>query len=229
MKRHNDTPARSTVTRHPIACGAAAILLCWLSTTLTGCHHGADHPNAPAEKHATPDSLIISIDDVRQIAGQPGLQPNPKGDEQQPHPPNASAPGPCQVESGQKVAFGDAWTQFRGVSYSELSGTIPGGPKGMSVINQAVGVYPDSNAAHGAFDKLLPQLTACAALHAKFHDFTITQPDPSTITLTYTGHLEAVSTYNVQSPYLIQVSAWGVPHSGQTAHEVLQKIIDRTH
>lgn len=205
----------------------AAVLICCSALTVFACHHGAGKTEVRQTPKPNADSLIVSVEEVRQIAGLPNLKPDPHGDERQPYHASPGAPGPCQPVSDEQAAFGDAWTQFRGVGYSVLASPTPGGAKKLSTVNQAVSIYPNTEAARNAFDKLVPQLDACSALHAKYYDFTLTRPDASTVTLTYAGHFEAASIYKVQSEHLLLVSALAVPHPGQTARDVLEKITAR--
>jgi len=218
-----------------IALTVAAVLLGCSAVTISGCHRGGGPSNGPQTSNPGVDSLIVSVDVVRRIAGLGNLEPDPQGDERQPHRANSAGPAPCQAVSDQQLVFGDVWTQFRGVSYTTLTGQAKPQPRGphtggkFSVINQAVGIYANTKAARDAFDKLAPQLEACSALHAKHFDFTVSQLDPSTVTITFTGKFEAATIYRVQSEYLLLVSALAVPHPSQTAGDIAEKITTRIH
>jgi hypothetical protein len=218
----------STMTlRYRIAASMGALLIGCSAVVLSACHHGGGQSERPQTPTLSADSLIVAVDDVRQIAGVAGLNPDPQGDEDKPDNTSAAASHPCPALSVQQVAFGDTWKQFRGVSYTAQTGHGPHTAKSLSLVDQAVGVYADATAAQEAFDKLVPQLDACSGVHTKHLTFTVTRPEPSTVIVTYTGHFESASIYAVKSQYLLLVSAVGVPRAGQTAHDVLQKITAR--
>jgi hypothetical protein len=172
------------------------------------------------------DSLIVSLDDVRRIADLKDLTSYPYGDRHQPANQDADSPAPCRSAYDQQVTFGTDWNQFRTVTYNALVGTSPGGPKKMYVVTQAVGIYPDTGAAQDAFDRLVPNLEACSALHVKYYDFTVSRPNPSTVTLDYAKQQPKII-YRVKSSTLIDIVVQGFPQSEQIADSVLQTIADR--
>jgi hypothetical protein len=90
---------------------------------------------------------------------------------------------------------------------------------------QSVGIYPDERAARAAFDRLAPALTACSSLHAKHYDFTVDQPDNSTVALEYASGARDI--FHVKSSVLTQVDAGGFAHPDQVAGAVVQMISDR--
>jgi hypothetical protein len=226
----NDNDVRREATSnvsHRTAKIFGALTISLLVAALAGCQHSGAPTKADAPPHPTADSLIVSVDDVRQISGVAGLQPDPKGDAHQPERNSSTAPGPCQAVDVQQVAFGDTWQQFRAVSYNMFTQPFPHAAKGIAVVNQSIGSYPDTTAARDAFDKLVPQLNACSALHAKHMTFTVTRPDPSTAILTYAGNFHASIIYHAQSQYLVLVEAMDVPNPDHTAHDILRKITTR--
>ncbi|AGC63453.1 putative lipoprotein [Mycobacterium liflandii 128FXT] len=93
-----------------------------------------------------------------------------------------------------------------------------------AVVTQGIGIYPDDGAARDAFDRLVPALTACSDMQAKHYDFTIAQPNPSTVALK--SDLWNVM-YRLQSSVLIDVAVLGLPQSEQTANAVVDAITDR--
>lgn len=99
--------------------------------------------------------------------------------------------------------------------------------RGIAEVLQAVGVYPSNDVERAAFDRLAPDLTACAGLHAKHYDFAVNQPDTSTVVLNFNGPSPWKMAYRVKSSVLINVAVLGLPQSGQTAQAVLATIADR--
>ncbi|WP_421844151.1 sensor domain-containing protein [Mycobacterium sp.] len=170
------------------------------------------------------DSLTVSVDDVRRIAGFDGLWSKPGSEQRSPRHFDSDAPAPCRAVFGRAVAFGSDWAQFRSVTYDGTTNTGPGQLHLMAVVGQAVGIYPSEHAARNAFDRLIPPLTACSKLNVKHYDFTINNLDSSTVALN--SDLWNVM-YRVQSSVLIDVSVLGIQNSEQTAHNVLGAISDR--
>jgi hypothetical protein len=214
---------------HRIARSLALLVIFCSAPTLVACHHGSGQPGSTPTPEFALDSLFASLDDVRQISGLSDLKADPQGAQQQPYRPQTRGPGPCLAFSDQQVAFGDTWKSFREVSYEAFRKPFPGAASSLSSVNQVAGVYPDPDTARAVFNKLPPQFEACAALHAKYYNFTLDQPDPATITLTYTGDFQSTTVYKVQSKYILLVSANAMPHSGQTALDILQKITGHIH
>ncbi|WP_238559649.1 sensor domain-containing protein [Mycobacterium liflandii] len=130
----------------------------------------------------------------------------------------------CRAVFDQNVAFGSGWAQFRSVTYNGTINTGPGQPHMAAVVTQGIGIYPDDGAARDAFDRLVPALTACSDMQAKHYDFTIAQPNPSTVALK--SDLWNVM-YRLQSSVLIDVAVLGLPQSEQTANAVVDAITDR--
>lgn len=225
--QHLHSAVDSVTFKSRIARSVVALLIYCSASAMTACHDRGGPTVVGHTPTPTIDSLIVSVEDVRRFAGLSDLKPDPKGDERQPYHGGSHPAGPCAVVSDEQAAFGGTWTQFRGVSYSSLQSPMPGFAKTLATVNQAVSIYPDAGTARDVFDKLVPQLEACSAMHVKYYDFTVTRPDPSTVMLSYTGHSKAATIYKVQSDYLILVSALAVPHPGQTARDVLENMTSR--
>jgi hypothetical protein len=198
------------------------------------------HPGPAITKNSRPasaiaaETLIVNLDDVRRITGYDYLKPNPDVDPDQPGRPNSEPPGACRVLD-PTVAFGSDWTQFRSAVYNgfdvpRLPGPTATGPHAPApakprLVMQSIGIYPDERAARTAFDRLAPALTACSALHAKHYDFTVGQPNSSTITLNHPSGSEDI--FHVQSSALIYVAVGGFPQTDQIVHAILQNIVNR--
>lgn len=220
------------------------VLVCGVMVATSACSHSdcADRPDALATPAAVADSLVVSLDDVRQITGVGDLASNPNGDDDQPRHPSSDPPGACRVFDPQ-VAFGSNWTQFRsavynGVAYEPLPAVPEPGPNPPDIaggaaslppkplmIGQAVGIYADGNAARAAFERLIPALIECSALRTKYYDFDVDQPDQSTVVLNYGIESEVI--YRVKDSVLINLSASGFSDSGRIADTILRNITDR--
>src|ERR1700761_2997630 len=90
--------------------------------------------NPPLELRAAPpertyaESLILSLDAVRQITNFEGLEPYSYADRHQPLRPSANAPGPCQAVGSTELTFAPGWKEFRAVAYSGTTDDLrPGG------------------------------------------------------------------------------------------------------
>ncbi|MDC8973238.1 sensor domain-containing protein [Mycobacterium marinum] len=182
------------------------------------------HTTTEAAPALTTDSLIVGIDDVRRIASFDDLTSEPGSDVSSPRHVDSDAPGPCRAVFDQNVAFGSGWAQFRSVTYNGTANTGPGQPHMVVVVAQGIGIYPDEDAARDAFDRLVPALTACSDMHVRHYDFTVVQPNPSTVALK-SDRWDVM--YRVQSSVLIDVAVLGLPQSEQTANAVVDAITDR--
>lgn len=225
----------------------SAVIVEGATAMMSACAHtesSTTTTTAVVSSAATPtaDSLIVSLDDVRRVAGVDDLMADPRGDEDQPKHLSSSPPGRCAVFDPQ-VAFGSEWSQYRSTVYNGLDqaasagspapaapgsvdAVIPAPPKPLMII-QTVAVYPDADEARAAFENIIPALIECSALHAKYYDFTVDQPDASTAVLKYPNEFEGI--YRVASRVLIQVSAGGFSRTGRVADAILQEISDRVH
>ena len=66
----------------------------------------------------------------------------------------ATVPPPCRFIYAETAVFGGGFTRFRKTSYQD--------PPRPGLISQGVAVYPDPDAARGAFDALVGTVAACA-------------------------------------------------------------------
>jgi hypothetical protein len=185
---------------------------------MSACSHPT-HGFATAEpgKPLDADSLIVSLDDLRQITGSPGLV---QLGELSAKPPGGGGagnrPAPCRAVSDMSVAFGQTWTQFKGFYY----GTLGQGPE--AGVLQAVGVYSDDTAARTAFEQLLVNLQQCSDMHwGPYEDLSVQQQDPSNFVLRLGKHY---SLYRVKDAVVIEVDAYGLTDSAQVANTVMQTI-----
>lgn len=231
----------SRVIRAALAVARSGAIVCCTVSPMVAC----GSPNQTVEGSAGPahalvaDSLIVGLDDVRRITGSSDLKSDARADDHQPHRRDVDAPGPCQVFNPQ-VAFGSGWTQFRsvvdnGFARPSPTGVVPPGATGPTatapvtrrplLVGQTVGVYPDAGAARNGFERLIPSLNECSALHAKHYGFVVNHPDASTATLNYGNGSSSI--YRVKSSVLIYVEIAGFPQSEQIAGRVSQTIADR--
>lgn len=224
-----------SVLKEAVRCG---VLFCGATVATSGCSHSdCAVPSIPIA-----GSLVVSLDDARQISGVDDLRSNPDGDDDQPGHLSSEPPGACRVFDPQ-VAFGNNWTQFRSAVYngfadepiagvSEPGSKEPGITGGAAslppkplMIGQAVGIYPDQVAARVAFESLIPALIECSELHARYYKFAVDQPDESTVVLNY--DIDSKVIYHVKNSTLINLSASGFSESGHIADAVLRNITDR--
>ena len=184
----------------------AALLTC--STFLTA-------PTAAADPGAA-DPLVISVEDVRALAGNNDLTPGPLLDAPGgQHQFDAQYPGTCHGVFNQDVAFSPGFSDFRSVTYT--------GPADRAV-TQAVAVYPDSGAARAALTSLGSALKACSELQVP--DLTVTTQalDQNTFALC---QAQCSTLYRAAGPVLIGVNATRFGDSDRIATTVLQKITTR--
>lgn len=236
----NQSPIRAAVTK----VAQFVALICGVVVAASACAQPecANRAGSQSRSAGAADSLVVGLDAVRQITGVDGLTSNPNGDDHQPHRPSSEPPGPCRVFDPQ-VAFGSDWVQFRSTVYNGLAydpipaahepGPRPSDSTGAAaslppkplMVGQAVGIYSDINTANAAFERLIPALIECSALHAKYYDFVVDRPDKSTVVLNYGNDSRAM--YHVKGPALINLSALGFPESERVMDRILQNITDR--
>lgn len=210
------------------AAGKAAAIVGLLVVAISACAHSetAVKEKADPVSAAAADSLIVDLDEVRRITHVDGLTSYPEGDVRQPAHFDSDVPAPCQAAYDQESAYGDGWTRFRSVTYSGVTSSVPGGANKMMVVTQAVGIYPDDVASRSAFDRLVPLLNACSAMHVKYYDFTVETPDDSTVELHYGEPSSSKVIYRVKSSVLIDVVVQGFADSGRIGGTVIDAIAD---
>lgn len=188
--------------------------------------HGPDKAGTTSANGQNAESLLVSLDDTRRIAGAESLDSGPGSEVQQPRHSQSNAPAPCHAVFDQEAIFDGKWNQFRSVTFNGdvYSGTGQVQVRGVANVVQAVAIYPDAQTARPIFDQLLPSLTACAALHAKNYEFTVSQVDSDTVALN--SNLWKLI-YRLKSTVLIYIGALGLPQSEQAAQTILQTITDR--
>lgn len=137
-----------------MASGRSAVIVCCAVAGMSACAH----PSAPVKSSTAPasssdsESLIVSVD-VRRIAHFDNLTPQSHADMRQPSQGNVNAPGPCRAVGNSDLTFATCWTQFRGIAYRGTTDDLePGEVAPIDEVNQAIAVYPDAGAAHGALD-----------------------------------------------------------------------------
>jgi hypothetical protein len=210
-------------------------IVCCIVVATAAC----DNRRTASTPAPTADSLILSVDDVRRIAGVDDLTAIPQFDSRRPYHidhPVGNIPGSCRAAFDQEAVFGGDWTRFRSVQYDGRTTPAPDDPPAnialppevnlSNTVVQTVAVYPDTNAAHAAWTRLVPALVSCAGLHAKNYAFTVNKPDPSTVVLDYANRSTS-EMYRVTSAVLIRVASFGFPLDEQIASTVLQTITGR--
>jgi hypothetical protein len=184
---------------------AAAALTC---CTLVTAPVAAAVPPAPA--------MVLSVEDVRTIAGNTDLVPGeqldrPGGQHQY----DGQYPAACGAVLNQDVAFAGGFTEFRSVTYN--------GAASRSVV-QAVAVYPDASAARAALTAVGSSLRACSELGSPAMAVTTQVLDQKTFALCQT---QCATMYRAEGPVLISVSASRFGDSDRIATAVLQQITNR--
>ncbi|MCV7200180.1 sensor domain-containing protein [Mycobacterium angelicum] len=91
-------------------------------------------------------------------------------------------------------------------------------------IIQGVGVYRNDIAARAVFDRLIPELKACSALHAENYDFAVNTKDPGTV-VPNSDRWKVI--YGVKSSVFVAVKTLGYPDSDAVTSAVLRTITDR--
>ena len=186
-----------------------------VALTLSACLLAAA-PIAAADPAMAADPLILSVEDVRGIAGNADLAPavpvdRPGGQHQY----DAQYPSECHGVFNQDVAFAGGYSQFRSVSYA--------GPANRTV-TQAVAVYPDSDAARAALTRLGKALNACSELAVPNMAITAQVLDRTTFAVC---QAQCSTLYRAQGPVLIGVDAVRFGDSDRIATAVLQQITGR--
>lgn len=218
----------STVLKTLTTAAKAAAIGCSIVMAIPAC----SHPSTPVRQSGKPtpgitaDKLIVSVEDVRRIAGVSNLAAAPGSDTHQPRHFSSNKPAPCQAVFDQQSAFDGNWKQFDSATYSANIEKGQGETRVREIadIGQAVAVYPDETTARNVFDRLVTNLKACPPLHVRNYNYTIENTDPSTVALS-TDAWEVI--YQVKSSTLINVAALGVEQPEQTARTVAQTIADR--
>ncbi|MGV0627683.1 sensor domain-containing protein [Mycolicibacter minnesotensis] len=196
---------------------ALAAVVC-LSVTLTACRSAAVF----AAPDIDADALIVGLEDVQRVTDRDDLTAGPVIGAPQAYPENSRVPDPCRPVFGLEEAFGNNWSQFRGVTYATSGGAI----RTISTVAQNIGVYPDAGMARDEFDRLVTSFEACAKLREKLFDFSVNKQDPSTVALAFSGNATSVI-LRVTSSVLIDVVIQGIPRSDQVAEAVTQMISER--
>jgi len=184
------------------------------ATVLTCCSL-ASAPTAGAEPVAA-EPLVISVEDVRAIAGNTDLTPGPlldaPGGQRQF---DSQYPAECHGVFNQDVAFSPGFSDFRSVTFA--------GPADRAV-TQAVAVYPDSRSARAALISLGSALKACSDLHLPDMPVTTQVLDAKTFALC---QAQCATLYRAAGPVLIGVNAVRFGDSDRIATAVLQRISAR--
>jgi hypothetical protein len=184
---------------------AVAVLTC---STLVTAPVAAAVPPAPA--------LMISVEDVRVIAGITDLNPGeqldrPGGQHQY----DGQYPAACGAVLNQDVAFASGFNEFRSVTFNGAASRS---------VTQAVAVYPDPAAARAALTAVGSALKACSELGASNMAVTTQVLDQKTFALCQT---QCATIYRAEGPVLISVSASRFGDSDRIATAVLQRITNR--
>lgn len=184
---------------------AVAVLTC---STLVTAAVATAAPPAPA--------LVLSVEDVRTIAGNADLNPGeqldrPGGQHQY----DGQYPAECGAVLNQDVAFASGFNEFRSVTYNGAASRS---------VTQAVAVYPNSSSARAALTAVGTALRACSELGAPNMAVTTQVLDQKTFALCQT---QCATIYRAAGPVLIAVSASRFGDSDRIATAVLQQITNR--
>jgi hypothetical protein len=214
---------------HTVATTAkAAVVGCSIAIAIPSCSHPPAHiiPTQSPAAQITADSLIVGVDDVRRIAGVDTLAAASGSEIHQPRHKASTLPTPCQAVFDQQSAFDGTWKQFDSTTYSANIYKDLGANRIREIadVSQAIAVYPNDNAAHTAFNRLVTDLQACPPLHVPNYNYTIDTTDPSVIAL----HTEGWAViYHVKSSMLANVAVLGVDAPERAARDTDRVISDR--
>lgn len=188
---------------------------------VAACTDSANPPLAPPKPPI--DSLLLSVDEIRAVANldQLSADGSPVISEPQPDP---TPPDPCKAVLDQQVIFGSDFEKFRTVSYGASTDTSPGQIRGVAIVTQAVGQYPNTDDAQAAFDALTPAIQECKELRVKNYEYAVDISGESTLVLR-SNVADIVD--RVEGTTLIHVAVVGLANSGQIAGDVVQRISDR--
>lgn len=188
---------------------------------ITACTDSAAPPPEPPTP--TVDSLLLSVDEIREIAqfDQLSADGSPTLTAPQPDP---TAPDPCKAVLDQQMIFGENVDEFRTASYGAATGTEPGQISGVAIVTQAIGQYPSAADARAAFNALAPAIEECNGLRVKNYEYRTTAIDNDTLSL-HSNVADIVD--HVDGMALIHVTVVGLPNSRQIADDVVQRISNR--
>ena len=186
------------------------------AAAVSACLHLGAVPAAKADPGPAADPLILSVEDVRGIAGYADLAPGspvdrPGGQHQY----DAQYPSECHGMFNQDDAFAGGYSQFRSVSYQ--------GPANRTV-TQAVAVYPNTAAARAALTRLGKSLNACSELGLPTMAITAQVLDQTTFAVC---QAQCATLYRAAGPVLIGVDAARFGDSDRIATAVLRQITGR--
>ncbi|MEE6178893.1 sensor domain-containing protein [Mycobacterium sp. 050134] len=199
--------------------------LCCAVALLAACSHSTT-PAAPGKAPASGvDNMIVSVQDVRRIADADSLAPHPEADLHKPPPADAAAPGPCRAIGQNAATFGSSWSEFRSAGYHGITDDIePGGNSKINGVTQAVGRYPNTDAALGAFRQLETAIQACDNLHDPNYQFNLDKPNPSTLRITA---YQWTHLYVTKSAVMVSVGVVGLQSADQIANTIMRMVTDR--
>lgn len=211
--------------RAAVAGGRLPVIVGCVVVVITACSPSSTvaEPNVTGGSHV--DALIVSVDEVRRIANYEELTAHSHADLRHPPSGDLNAPSACRAVGTSDLTFGSSWTEFRSAGYHGTTDDIkPGGPALKVTVRQAVAIYPDASTSRGVLHQLQLSLQSCLGLRDPNYDFTLDNPDPSTLRISSRGwnHL-----YREKKAVLISVGALGIEPAGQIANIVLQNITDR--
>ncbi|WP_343232708.1 sensor domain-containing protein [Mycobacterium spongiae] len=192
---------------------------------MTACSAQVTSVEASDEPESRVDTLIVSVEDVRNIANNEALAAHSHSDLRTPPPTDTDAPGPCRAAGISDFTFGTGWLEFRSAGYHDVTDDMsPGLPAMIETVSQAVAVYPDASMARGLLHQLESSLRECAGLRDPSYEFTLDKPDASTVRLSADGWSHV---YREKSAVLMSVGVLGLEPAEEIANTVLQIITDR--
>ncbi len=188
-----------------------------LGTAIVSC----SNPKTAIVNEIDPDLLIVSMGEVEQISNFQGFTSDGYVRTDKPIPLEPNAPSECKIVFNKSAISGVNPKAFRSVTYSGKTGRYI---KGVKQIVQSVAVYREAATAQSTFDRLKPELAKCSDAHIKNYEFTLTQPNSSTIFLD-SKYWKAA--YRVKSTMLASTSSTGFQHPELVTQGVLDAMTER--
>lgn len=188
---------------------------------ITACGNNASTTPATTPSTNSAEAKVLSIDEVRSIAGVTAFQEVPELDATIPAAVQ-DTPEPCRTVFDPPKVFGTDLERFRAVGYAaDLAAPVL---PIMADVRQAVAIYRDSATAQTAFNRMKAAVPECVSAATGYYRRSVTTPDSNTVLLNSEDADGAHDGYRLAGTVLIHSSALGLPDSERVTLEVLNKL-----
>ena len=200
----------------------AAAVCCALSMSACSYTYTSKSNVGPA---ARVDDMIVSVQDVRNIAAAEDFAPHTEADLQKPPPADPTAPEPCRAVGYNDLTFGGGWSDFRSAGYKGSPTTYK--PAETRWSTKSPRQWPDTRARtrprpHSVSSNRRYKRASRCTIRTTSSGWTSRIPRRCG-SPTFSG----VHLYRVKSAVLVSVGVLGLEASDQIANTVLQTITDR--